>query len=411
MHGALSSVADRDVVENVVVFVSDALRYDFLPECVRRRGVTAKAIAPSTFTASALPSLLTGQYPGTHGVWMFEDQLPERPPLLTPRGRTVGFDAETVWTELPSGEKPPLQIHQLDAERKLAELSPPFTHVVHDIGPHAPYGFDNDVFESTAEFFAQYENRRPQLVDLYRRDASRSAERFLDVYSQLQSRDLLADTLVVFTSDHGQALGEPRNGGRFGHGHPLCPETVTVPVVFLGAGLPEGEHLSTLLSGADVAPTALGALGERPSGLDGVDVWHSPPPDGRRLRSDVFQHLSRDVLGHTVDLSVYAGTSLWNESGGHVFHHESAAQRLFAIAYDNLFRGYSPAWRRNATLGATVRLAALALSSHVTYGSPDFSAETARVETPESFDLDAGGAQVTLSTDQEARLRNLGYLE
>ena len=413
MSEPLSAWTDANSVENVVIFVSDALRLDYLPREVRELGVTAGAIAPSTFTASALPSLMTGQCPATHKVWMFDDRLAERPPLLTPDGVDVGFDAEGVWTKLESADKPPLQIHHLDAERKLRDADPPFVHVIHDVGPHAPYGFENGVFDSTKAFFRDYENRRPRLVDLYREDCHNSAGRFLDVYDQLRERDLLEDTLVVFTSDHGQCLGERRNGGRFGHGHPMCPETVEIPIVFIGAGLPRGRTYPSVLSGTDVAPTALSAQrGAAPADVDGADVWQGGSPPGRKHRSDVWQHLELSAKGRSAEVTIYGATGVWNDSGGIVFHRRSRLQRLGAVAYDNLFRGYSPAWLHNSSPETAANLVRLSLARKLTFGAPDFTVTEARRLVPDEFREGSHEfTDQTLSEEQESQLRDLGYLK
>lgn len=408
----LSTFATASDVENVLLFVSDALRFDFLPNEVRDLGVTAKAIAPSTFTASALPSLLTGQYPTTHGVWMFDDQLASQPPLLDTEGYDIGFDAETVWIELPAPEKPPLYIHHLDRERTLTELDPPFTHVVHDIGPHAPYGFKNGVFESTKAFFRDYASDRGQLVDLYEQDCHNSAARFISLYEQLDNRGLLEETLVVFTSDHGQCLGEPENGGRFGHGHPMVPDTVEIPVVFIGAGLPGDASIDTLVSGTDIVPTVLSAQRQWvPPDVDGVDLWRDRPAADRKLRADVWQHLTVGRGRVSRDVTVYAATSVWGQDGGYVFHRKSAVERLAALTYDNLQRGYAPAYRRNASLGTMLTLARLLLTDSLEYGEPEFSEAVAREVVPTVFDEPPNSTQsTTLNDEQEAQLRDLGYL-
>ncbi|WP_224447667.1 sulfatase-like hydrolase/transferase [Haloprofundus salilacus] len=405
-------MATTEDVENVVVFVSDALRFDFLPAFIRELGVTAKAVAPSTLTASSVPSLTTGEYPATHRSWMFNDQLQKRPELLTPNGTDVGFDAETVWLELPSSDKPPLQINHVDHERQLDELEPPFTHYIHDVGPHAPYGFENGVFESTKAFFRNHEKRRPQLVSLYRQDCRNSARRFLDVYDQLVDRDLLEETLVIFTSDHGQALGEWGNGGRFGHGHPLSPETVYVPIVFMGAGLPAGETYPQLLSGTDIAPTALSAQRNvTPTDVDGTDLWRGTPDPERKVRCDVWQHLDVEVRDREVKLTVYAATSAWNDDGGFVFSRKSPLHRLAGMTYDNLFRGYSPAWRHNFSMANAATMVTQSLTDEMVFGTPEFSAEEAKTWLPDTFEERSGDAESRdLSEEQRSQLRDLGYL-
>ncbi len=409
----LSKMADSTEVDNILIFVSDAMRYDFLPDQVRDLGVTAKAISASTFTASSIPSLTSGTYPATHGVWMFDDRLPQRPALFDDGRYDVGFDAETVWIELDAAAKPPLQINHIDTERSLEELEPPFVSFVHDVGPHAPYGFENGAFESTKEFFQTYEKRRPQLIELYRQDCHNSAQRFVELYEQLAERGILDETLVVFTSDHGQSLGEWGNGGRFGHGHPMSPENVEVPIVFAGAGLPRGVTYEQLLSGVDIAPTVISAQrGEAPTGVDGVDLWRTVPGPDRKVRSDVWQHLDVDVLGREIELSVYAATSAWNQSGGYVFHRKSTLQRLCALAYDNLLRGYAPAWVGNLTPTKAMNMLTIALTSDLSYGTPDFTEDEARGVVPARLaKATHEGADTDLSDEQKTQLRDLGYLQ
>lgn len=408
----LGELADRDSIENVLIFISDALRYDYLPDSVSSRGLTARAIAPSTFTASSLPSLTTGRYPADHKVWRFSDRLPSRPPLLEEDGIDVGFDAETVWIELDSHKKPPLQIHHIDQESTLSDLAPPFCHVIHDVGPHAPYGFENEAFNSTKEFFSEYERRRSVLVDLYAQDCQNSANRFLSCLESLKDRDLLSDTLVVFTSDHGQALGERHEGGRFGHGHPMCPETVEIPIVFMGAGLPSGETYGPLLSGTDIAPLLLSAQrSSPPDAVAGTDLWRTVPNPERKLRSDIWQHLTIDVMGVPVTISVYAATSVWDTDGGYVFHQKSRAQRVASLLYDNVFRGYSPAWRANLTAEKFVTLLSLIGASELTYGDPGFTTAEARELIPSQFThRTAEATETSLTGEQKDQLQNLGYL-
>lgn len=105
------------------------------------------------------------------------------------------------------------------------------------------------------------------------------------------ANDLLEDTLVVFTSDHGQCFGEAHVGGRFGHGYPMVPEAVEIPITFVGAGLPTGETFGRLLSNVDIVPTLLSAQGRSvPRDVEGEDVWTGVPEPTRKVRSDVWAH-------------------------------------------------------------------------------------------------------------------------
>lgn len=342
---------------------------------------------------------------------MFDDTLPAVPKLLNLNSHDAGFDAEGIWIKLPSPDKPPLRINRLTEERKLFDLDPPFVHVVHDMGPHAPYGFENGVFRSTKEFFKKHERKEAALKDLYAENCRSSGQRFIDILREVEDRGLLDQTLLVFTSDHGEALGEDRNGGRFGHGHPLTPETVRIPIVFCGAGLPEGVEHSALLSGTDIVPTILSALGESvDSSHDGIDIWTEVPDTDRLLRSEVWQHLELEKFGFRKHLTIYCATSAWNQTGGRVFHRKSTLERALGLAYDNLFRGYSPAWKANVSVRKATRMAKISIGSQFVYGTPEFSIDQAREVLPEQISGRQDHIAETLNDDQLEHLKDMGYL-
>ena len=74
----------------------------------------------------------------------------------------------------------------------------------------------------------------------------------------LREQSLLEDTLVVFTSSHGEEFGEQ---GRFGHQFSLSDRVLHVPLIMrLPRLLPAGHRESGLISLVDVAPTVLGVL-------------------------------------------------------------------------------------------------------------------------------------------------------
>lgn len=65
-------------------------------------------------------------------------------------------------------------------------------------------------------------------------------------------------TLVVFTADHGEGLGEH---GERTHGILAYDSTLHVPLVLAGPGIPAGVRSSVLARHVDVAPTILAHLG------------------------------------------------------------------------------------------------------------------------------------------------------
>ena len=88
----------------------------------------------------------------------------------------------------------------------------------------------------------------------------------------LRQRDLYDDTIIVFTSDHGEEFGE--HGVVGWHSHTLYDELLRVPLI---VKLPQAESMGlkvgTQVRSIDIAPTVLGALGfEIPDDFDGLDL-------------------------------------------------------------------------------------------------------------------------------------------
>lgn len=88
--------------------------------------------------------------------------------------------------------------------------------------------------------------------------------------SALQAAGELANTMIVFTSDNGWMQGEHRIvSGK------VVPyeESVRVPLIIRGPGLPAGKHVSTIGANVDLAPTI----------LDAADATAGVVLDGRSL--------------------------------------------------------------------------------------------------------------------------------
>jgi len=95
---------------------------------------------------------------------------------------------------------------------------------------------------------------------------------FGDLLVGLDELAMLEDSLLIFTSDHGEEFGE--HGVVGWHSHTLFDELLRVPLLIRFPGGWEGgksiDHQVRLL---DLAPTVLAAVGVvPPSGFDGVDL-------------------------------------------------------------------------------------------------------------------------------------------
>jgi arylsulfatase A-like enzyme len=79
----------------------------------------------------------------------------------------------------------------------------------------------------------------------------------------------LESTLVVVTADHGDEFLE--HGGT-GHQKTVFPESVGIPLVFRGPGVPRGRVIRTPVGLQDVAPTILALLHVPATGMDGMSL-------------------------------------------------------------------------------------------------------------------------------------------
>src|SRR5690606_31857976 len=106
----------------------------------------------------------------------------------------------------------------------------------------------------------------------------------LKVYRALQRTRFFRDTIVVFTSDHGDLLGA--HGYMHQKWHQAYDEALRVPLIVSGAGVPRGRSIQSVTSHVDLLPTMLGLAGFDAADLiDAAAVGHSDAvlPAGRDL--------------------------------------------------------------------------------------------------------------------------------
>jgi arylsulfatase A-like enzyme len=118
---------------------------------------------------------------------------------------------------------------------------------------------------------------------LLARDCYDDCIAFLDeqlgrLLDQLQRGGLLDNTVVIITSDHGEAFGDH---GHFGHGPGVYLEEVGVPLVILAPGAPAGRVVESPVSLRDLPATVVDLLGLSAGspfpGRSLAAYWHSAP--------------------------------------------------------------------------------------------------------------------------------------
>jgi arylsulfatase len=116
------------------------------------------------------------------------------------------------------------------------------------------------------------------LVRLYDAEIRYTDAQVGRVLETLAELEIVSNTVVVFTADHGERLGED---DRWDHCQSLHQRELHVPLLVRvrGGKLGDARVVSSPVSTLDVVPTVLALTGiERPdAGLDGVDLREAPP--------------------------------------------------------------------------------------------------------------------------------------
>jgi len=266
----------------------------FLDQLAASGTLFENAITASVTTGPSHMSLFTGLYPVHHGMRTgMEPRAPEATPvavLLRRAGyhtaaftedgyiiRTLGFgDGFSEYSENPGYTRAvpgDARITFQQAEHWLARSQRrPFFLFVHTYQVHSPYRppaetaglFHDDGEPGTASA----ELRRQH--DDYDREIRFVDGKVRELVEALDAHGLRGSTTLVVLSDHGEEFGEH---GYFQHGTALFEETLRVPLIFAGPGIPAGRRVAAQVSLIDVLPTLLDLAGVAPpAGLDGQSL-------------------------------------------------------------------------------------------------------------------------------------------
>jgi arylsulfatase A-like enzyme/tetratricopeptide (TPR) repeat protein len=243
-----------------------------------------QAIAPLALTRPSHATMFTGLLPHNHGVWSNGPyRLEPGMTTLTGRLRQAGFETAAVVAsfvlarafgfgrdfafyddstrEIQGGdpEKTAPEVRRVAAEWLRSRARSPFFLWLHFYDPHYPY--------SPPEPFGERFPSDPYDGEIAALDAAIGG-----VLEALDKKGWLEETLVVAVADHGEGLGERSETT---HGYLLYDNTVRVPMIFAGPGVPAGTVVAQQVTLADLLPTLLDAFRlTRPSDhFDGRSLW------------------------------------------------------------------------------------------------------------------------------------------
>lgn len=399
MTNELRSLSELDV-NNIVLFVGDAVRYDSCNESLAKIGLTCKAISASLHTPASFASMLTGLNVPEHGVVGFSNILPDGVDSL------VNLDDWNTYFSAKTGtmHEDMHRIFQMSESAYLNEAEEPFIWVVRDPGGHAPYnGYDPDTYEQVSETGQEYLNRVAGNNNQFERDydaaVETSLDRFKDAIECIQERGIEEETLLIYASDHGELLGEH---GMLGHNHVACPELVYVPTTFVHPSLDSGK-VDTSIRHIDLFPTLAELLEididrEKVSGLP---AWDGGGKIGYNHFEMVFYN--SELLS---DISTEV-KSCWDSDGGHIFI-DSTYSDAILVYLGVLLESYKGKQIRSD--GKFIESFKQFLPGHQVHGTPHFDKGSAEsfVEDMNKYAKNASSTEV--DEDTLNRLNDLGYM-
>lgn len=343
------SLAPVNAGINVVLITVDTLRADHLSnygypretspniDALAARGVAFDlAFTYWPKTRGSFAALFTGLYASQHGLTVRDRDLPDFNQTIAETfsaagyrtaaaldngnldaalGYAQGFDLyEQTWLDEDSTELDRTETITRFGETFLAsdEQERPFFLWLHYVNPHTPY-------QPTDEALARFRGdgiipRGPELAPVTgyhggvnkKHVAVEGEDHWGDYVDRYDAEILIADehvgrisraieasahagtTLVVFTSDHGESLGE--HGYFFDHGFDLFNPSLRIPLILSFPGmLPSGERVAGAVSSLDVYPTILDiAQVSFPPGLEGKSALPLVRGTTARLHDQLF---------------------------------------------------------------------------------------------------------------------------
>jgi arylsulfatase A-like enzyme len=189
------------------------------------------------------------------------------------------------------------------AEHRRDRPDRPFFLWVHYAEPHAPYRLHREYLAS----LGIPKRGRRTASERYDTEIAKVDDAIGELVTALHDAGLADTSLVAFSSDHGESLGEH---DYWGHGRHLFEATLHIPLSITWPGKIRPQSIDAVASSLDLAPTIAGLLGlEYPSdfrGYDWTDVLHGgQPPVDRTTRHQA--HRGAVISRHDSELARRAG--------------------------------------------------------------------------------------------------------
>lgn len=349
-------------IANVILISMDTTRSDFLScygygrqttpniDALAKQGILFEnTISPQPFTLPAHSSMLTGTVPPYHGVLdnkdykLGEDNLLLSEILKANGFTTAGFVSSFVLDsqfgldqgfDVYDDQFDSVQVSDEGAERRGDKTTDRVIKWLEE-----KRGRKNFVFLHYFDPHFQYNAPEPfksrfgdsQLQQNYLDENAYAAEvAFTDhcigrVIAKLKELDMYDTSLIIVTSDHGEALGDH---GEQTHGYFIYQETVKVPLIVKLPALNKARRITQVTGLVDIVPTVCSLLGiDSPADIQGKDL--SP-----YLLGQLEPYVGRHVYTQSLRPTTYMASALLGVVDDNYKYIQTSRPELYDLAKD-----------------------------------------------------------------------------
>jgi len=442
---------------NVLLISVDTLRLDRVtcyggPEGntphidgLARQGVRFASVqAPRGLTWPSLTTLMTGLHPRTHQIRgngaLLDEQFVTLPQRLTAAGYETGAFLSNMcdapnrglavlfcswWGDAgppaPGMRRQWMSHDQPEWDAAITreaitfmtkDRDPPFFAWVHYIDPHKPFDLvpefardeydgsfavnDDSLAQLTLARTPPTPAQRRQLLAIYDSQVSSTDAHIGDLLTALEAAGLADDTLVVFTADHGEELGD--HNAYYYHLSSVYQQVLSIPLILRWPGhLPAGQVAEMPIASVDIAPTVLDLLG-----LASENLGMEGGSRAGLARREAGATGAETTFAEWGDKMVIVGQGnwryIWNPDAvvpyGAPF--KPGSDLGFSIAPEELYDlAADPLQQENVATAYPERTAALRARACEFVREKDFHLQAPRLLSPEA----------------QERLKSLGYLQ
>ena len=313
--GHIGQSGNSCAAQNVILIVVDTLAAQnlgcmgyqrdtspFIDELANRSVIFDKAYTPKSTTVPSVTSLFSGLHPSRHGILENGGNLPDDLHFLTDDFRKSGFTTWGVpaarvlgaqyglskgfdyYANTPAIPHPASRvIERIDriltgkpalGEPDFTKTRKPLFLFIHFYDPHTEYTPDPAILENftdpdysgiangTWEQFEKYNNYEIEFSaadirhsrDLYDAEIRTFDDRARELFELFDRVGLIDNSIIVFTADHGENLGEHHF---FTHGHPYEPSLHIPLIIHFPEDRWAGTRIEEIVENTDIMPTLM----------------------------------------------------------------------------------------------------------------------------------------------------------